>query len=175
MPCLEEKPDFQWIYVLKASRGDGVSLAVRTTWKSLWQLCIVPATAPFRADQRIRESCLGKQDRLGAWNIDFRFKFLREMWMRNFPFLPVLLHCGGIFGVPDKGEESLLQVGIQPESRPTWAVLCAVPGSFVCFWPGGLHPPDFCFSHFTLGGTGPERRDKRMSQGHGSPPHWIQT
>lgn len=71
-----------------------------------------------------------------AWNIDFWFKFLSEMWIRNFPLLFVLIHLGGVFGVPDWGRESLSQVGIEPNLHPKWIVLCTVPVSVVSFWLG---------------------------------------
>ena len=63
--------------------GDGVFLTGKATREPSRQLCAIPATAPFRADCGIGESCLGKQDRPGLkhwflvqvsqWNVNEKF------------------------------------------------------------------------------------------------------
>lgn len=82
MPCLHGKILNESVF-WRHPEGDGVFLTGKATWEPSRQLCAIPATAPFRADCRIGESCLGKQDRLGLkhwflvqvsqWNVNEKF------------------------------------------------------------------------------------------------------
>lgn len=143
--------------------GGGVFLAVKATWKSSERLCTVSATASLRADWGVRESCLGKRDRLGLkhwflvqvsqWNVNREFSTSfcpdspwRSLWS------------------PRLGQGKSVSGGHPAKLAPQMnSPLCC--SSITCLLLAGkrLHPSDFCFNHFALGETGPECQDKRMS------------
>lgn len=113
--------------------GDGVFLTGKATREPSWQLCAIPATAPFRADCRIGESCLGKQDRPGLkhwflvqvsqWNVNEKFS------TSSCPDSP----CQNLWS-PRLGQRTSISGG-HPARVAPWIVFCAVPVSCVSFSP----------------------------------------
>ena len=156
--------------------GNGVFLTGKATREPSRQLCAIPATAPFRADCRIGESCLGKQDRPGLkhwflvqvsqWNVNEKFS------TSSCPDSP----CQNLWS-PRLGQRTSISGG-HPARVAPWinSLLCC--SSIMCLLFAGkkkkkkLHPPDFCFIHLLWDEPGQNVRKRGCCV---SPLHWIQT
>lgn len=136
MPRLEEKPDFSMNLCSEGTQGEVVFFSQWKPHESVHSGFALFLLQRVSGQTGESGSPVWENETGWAWNIDFWFKFLSEMWIGNFPLLFVLIHLGGVLGVPDWVRESLFQVGIQPNLHPKWIVLCAVPVSLVSFWPG---------------------------------------
>lgn len=142
--------------------GDGVFLTGKATREPSWQLCAIPATAPFRADCRIGESCLGKQDRPGLkhwflvqvsqWNVNEKFS------TSSCPDSP----CQNLWS-PRLGQRTSISGG-HPARVAPWIVFCAVPVSCVSFSPEKKKPPStwLLLYPLALGWTRSECQEKRV-------------